>query len=311
MARFRPEEHQRYTRLLRTAMGHTFAFTPEREDEQTIQVERGIVFPMALTGRSGAELQAPVDRLVNPPGSVLLPGVTARPRAAETFTPPSLVVDRAGHARRAYPGLLIYSWAQAFRLSNGDDAVRSWANPLRAWGRQIEEDVRGFPWPLGGLPAARGDEATEAVSGALALYALASLLDEPAWAALAADRFGRLGAGQQFSGAFLRAGASDNPETLWYHELVLLHAAASYAAQSNDALVTASVMQAADYHLNETQPDHASAQPWALLAFIWRHQARPLADQMLHALEVQQPKAPGGVPSLLLADALYCLRLLK
>lgn len=311
MARFRPEEHQRYTRLLRAAMGSAFAFTPQREDEHTIQVERGIVFPMALTGLSGAELQSPVERLLNPPVTVPLPGETARPRAVEPPPRQTVVVDRAGHARRAYPALLLYSWAQAFRLSNSDDAVKTWSKPLRTWGRQIEEDVRGFSWPLGGLPAARGDEATEAVWGALALHTLASPLDEPEWAALAADRFGRLGAGQQFSGAFLRAGASDNPETMWYHELVLLQAAASYAAQSNDALVTASVMQAADYHLHETQPDHASAQPWALLAFIWRHEARPLADQILHALQVQQPQAPGGVPSLLLADALYCLRLLK
>jgi hypothetical protein len=311
MARLRPEEHQRYMRLIRAAMGSAFAFTPEREDEHTIQVERGIVFPMALTGRSGAELQSPIERLINQSESVPLPGETARPRAAEPPAPQAIVVDRAGHARRAYPGLLLYSWAQAFRLSTRDDAVKIWRDPLRAWGRQIEEDVRGFSWPLGGLPARRGDEATEAVWGALALYALASPLDEPAWTDLAADRFGRLGAGQQFSGALLRAGASDNPETRWYHELVLLHAAASYASQSNDALVTASVMQAADYHLNETQPDHASSQPWALLAFIWRHEARPLADQMLHALQVQQPQSPGGVPSLLLADALYCLRLLK
>jgi hypothetical protein len=311
MARLRPEEHQRYTRLIRAAMGNAFAFTPEREDEHTIQVERGIVYPMAMTGSSGAELQSPIERLIRSPGPVPAPGETARPRAAEPPTTQPIVLDRAGHARRAYPGLLIYSWAQAFRLSINDEAVKPWRDPLHEWGRHIEQEVRDFSWPIGGLPASRGDDATEAVWGALALYSLASSLDEPAWSELASDRFGRLGAGQQWSGAFLKAGPSDNPETLWYHELVLLHAAASYAVQSNDALATAAVMQAADYHLNETQPDHASAQPWALLAFIWRHEAQPLADQMLHALQVQQPQTSGGVPSMLLADALYCLRLLK
>lgn len=311
MARLRPEEHQRYTRLIRAAMGSAFAFTPEREDDHTIQVERGIVYPMAVTGQSGAPLQSPVERLIQLPETFQSPAETARPRAVEPPVTPTSILDRAGHARRAYPGVLIYSWAQAFRLRLDDEAVKSWREPLRAWGRQIEQDVRAFRWPIGGLPASRGDEATEAVWGALALHALASPLDESAWAELASDCFGRLGAGQQPGGALLRAGRSDNSEARWYHELVLLHAAASYATQSNDALVTASVMQAADYHLNETQPDHASAQPWALLAFIWRHEAQPLADQMLQALQLQQAQTAGGVPSMLLADALYCLRLLK
>jgi hypothetical protein len=313
MARLRPEEHQRYTRLIRAAMGSAFAFTPERENDRTIQVERGIVYPMALTGRSGAELQSPIERLTRSSTSegLPVPGEAARPRAVEPPATQTTITDRAGHARAAYPGLLIYAWAQAFRLGIDDDAVKAWREPLRSWGDRIEQDVRAFSWPIGGLPASRGDEATEAVWGALALYALASPLDEPAWAELAINCFGRLGAGQPPGGAFLRAGRSDNPEALWYYELVLLHAAASYAAQSNDALVTAAVMQAADYHLNETQPDHASAHPWALHAFIWRHEAQPMADQMLQALQLQQPGTRGGIPSMLLADALYCLSLLK
>lgn len=299
MARLRPEEHQRYTRLIRAAMGNSFAFAPEREDDHAIQIERGIVYPMALTGRSATELQSPVERLIRSSGPGNLP-------SPEDIA----IVDRAGHARRAYPGLLIYCWAQALRQLTAPN-TSEWAESLRRWSDRLEDELLAFTWPIGGLPAARGDAATGAVWAALALYALAPTLDEPRWWELAADTFGRLGAGQQSSGALLRAGPSDNPETLWYHELVLLHAAASYAVQSNDALVTAAVMQAADYHLNETQPDHASAQPWALLAFIWRHAAQPLADQILHAVQVQQPQAAGGIPSMLLADALYCLRLLK
>ena len=39
---------------------------------------------------------------------------------------------------------------------------------------------------------------------------------------------------QQPSGAYLDAGPADNPETRWYHELAILHAAASYAVAAED-----------------------------------------------------------------------------
>ena len=60
-----------------------------------------------------------------------------------------------------------------------------------------------------------------------------------------------------------------------------------------------------------SQPDHATAQPWALFAFVWNPQTRPLADQLLHAARVQDPAARNGVSLILLADALYCLRLFE
>jgi len=122
--------------------------------------------------------------------------------------------------------------------------------------------------------------------------------------------FGRLVRGQSTGGTWLYAGASDNPETLWFHELVLLHAAASYAVQAEDRTVAAAVARNTEFHLRETQPDHATAQPWGLFAFAWNRDTRPLADELLHAVQARQTPAPAaGVPSILLADALYCLEL--
>ena len=300
MPRLPPDELERYTSLVRRALGAAFLFTPETEIGSAVQAERGMVFPMSLGGHGGTELNARVDKLIQ----------VANEQTIEEAT----VVDRAGHSRQAYPGLLVYCWLQAYRqtrLNESKRLIEHWAQPLRAWCGALEGQVNQFDWPIGGLSALRGGAATSAAWAALTLYVAGNTFSDRRWAERASNCFGRLGAGQQPSGAFLRKGAGDNPETLWYHELVLLHAAASYAAQSNDALVTASVMQAADYHVNETQPDHATSQPWGLLAFIWRRESRPLADQVLHTLATEQVSRPGGITSMLLADCLYCLRSLK
>jgi len=299
MSRLRPDDVQRYSALIESALGRLFLFRAETEIGSAVQVERGTIFPMCVRGSGSAELGSRLGRLAQLADQEKAGGVT--------------VVDRAGHTRPAYLGLLLYSCIQAYRLCRDDISnlpFEQWADVLRAWGGVIEAQTSPFEWPIGGMPALRGAGAAASAWVALALYAGGLAFRDERWTQIAHDTFGRLAAGQQASGAFLRASASDNPETLWYHELVLLHAATSYAAQSNNALVTAAVMQAADYHLTQTQPDHASAQPWGILAFIWRGETRPLADQMLHALKVQQPGLPDGVSSILLADALYCLRLL-
>ena len=273
-------------------MGESFAFTPEVENDSAVQVERGTVFPAALCGRVDANFGQQVDHLIGLANSGQLEEITT--------------VDRAGHSRPAYPGLLVYSWSQAARLLYGKG--EPWHGALRKWCERLVEDVEQFDWPIGGLPAKRGAEVTGAAWCALALLSGSFLLGEKPWAERAEAFFSALGANQRSGGTFLRASASDNPETLWYNELVLLHAMSSYAAQANDALATAAVMQAADYHLNETQPDHASSQPWGLLAFVWRHETRPLADQLLHAARTHRPESADGIASMLLADCIYCLQ---
>src|SRR5437763_1252608 len=77
------------------------------------------------------------------------------------------------------------------------------------------------------VPAARGGKIAEAAWSALALFVAGKVFVRDAWTDLASDTFGRLTRAQTESGAMLLAGPSDNPETHWYHELVLLHATAS------------------------------------------------------------------------------------
>jgi hypothetical protein len=117
--------------------------------------------------------------------------------------------------------------------------------------------------------------------------------------------FHRLVGGQQADGSFLPASPTTHPESRWYEELVLLHAVAGYAADTNDPVINQAVEKNVQYHLNEIQPDHATSEPWALLAFT--QYAPLLADQMLHTLALQYPAAVTGIPLLLLRDALYGL----
>jgi hypothetical protein len=140
----------------------------------------------------------------------------------------------------------------------------------------------------------------------LILQMAGELFDRPMWIDKAALGFKQLIAQQQPSGEFLLPDANVHPETRWYDELVTLHATASYAVRVPGAAIQSAVERSARYHLNEIQPDHATTEPWGLLAFI--QYAPSLADQMLHAMSMQYPQGITGIPLLLLADVQYGLR---
>src|SRR5262249_46770195 len=144
-----------------------------------------------------------------------------------------------------------------------------WEEALRVWCNLMESELGEIEIPPGPIPAARGSTATESAWTALSLYIAGKVFIRDAWTDLAADTFGKLTRYPSDKGALLHAGPSDNPETHAYHELALLHAAASYAVQAEDRTIATAVRRATDYHQNETQPDHATTQPWALFAFIW------------------------------------------
>lgn len=194
------------------------------------------------------------------------------------------VVDAAGHQRSHYPGVLLHAWRRTLAL------VESFLTPAQAsgWAAGIER------W----IPPLRA--AVDPVGAAWSALGLES--------ANAAALFGNLTGKQQRSGALLKSDPSQNPETLWYQELVLLHALAAYSIRTERADLQAAAFRAADYHLNETQPDHATSEPWGLLAFILNSSTHSLADQVLHAVRVLHPNGATGVTAILLADVLDCLR---
>src|SRR5262249_44126851 len=151
--------------------------------------------------------------------------------------PEMAVVDRTGHHRPVYRGLLVYSWLQAFSIAY-EKLPRSefgrWEEALRVWCDLMESELGEIEIPPGPIPAARGSTATEAAWIALSLYIAGKVYVRDAWTDLAADTFGKLTRYPHASGALFHAGPGDNPETHAYHELVLLHAVASYAVQAED-----------------------------------------------------------------------------
>ena len=297
------EDFRRYARLVTAALPAPSAFAPEAEGPTALQVERGAVYPAALRDSNDPKLTSTFDRLASLASSGPLGTI--------------VVVDRSGHHRPVYRPVLVYASLQAFRLAY-ETLPRAefgrWEEGLRPWCDLLEAELTAIDIPGNGqpLPAARGAAAAEAAWTALALWVAGKVYVRDAWTDLAGDTFGRLTRAQTPAGAFLLAGASDNPEAHWFHELALLHAASGYAVQAEDRTVAAAVARATDYHLRETQPDHATNQPWGLFAFVWNPSTRPAADAMLHAAGVQsaqQAHPAEGVTSILLADALYCLKL--
>jgi hypothetical protein len=295
------QEFRRYAALVAAVLPPVGAFTPDLEGPTTVQVERGGVFPACLQDPQSPLAWERVDRLAD------LAAMQQLPRVA--------VVDRAGHDRPVYRPLLVYAWLQAYRLAY-EVLPRSqfgrWEEGLRPWCDLLEAVLTNLPLAASspeGIPAAQGHVTAEAAWSALALFVAGRVFIRDAWTDLAADAFGRLTRAQAPARTWLTPTAADNPETLWYHELVILHAAASYAVQAEDRSVAAAVARNARHHLDETQPDHATAQPWGVFAFIWHPDTHPLADQVLHAAGIQHPPLAESVASILLADTLYCLRL--
>jgi hypothetical protein len=294
---------RRYADLIAPVVAAPTSFEPEVETAGAVQVERGTVLATAIDDPA-TDPTPQVERLLQ----------LADPATLDDL----LVVDRAGHARPAYRGLLVFACLQAFRLVY-ETLPRAqfgrWEEGLRPWCDDLESRLGMISWPAGdgAIQAAHGATATEAAWMALALHVAGKVYIRDAWTDLASDTFGRIVRSQANGGAspgpFLRTGGSDNPETHWYHELVLLHAAGTYAAQAEDRTVAAAVARNVLFHLSETQPDHATNQPWAVFPFVWVAPARSLADAALHAALVQQPDARNGLSLMLLADALYCLRL--
>lgn len=266
--------------------------------ERYIQLLKTLLAPTATVGHQPSAAHAENAGDPSPPPGVL-PISLAAPwterilgdsavRLDPIIQTPADVGDAHQHRRPAYRGLFIYAARQA------DPTL-----DLSAWVTLFQSSLDAARWQLPPT-AARGAEATGLAWDALALGSLTE------WARVA-PMFAQLREHQLPTGQLLATTPSDNPETHWFHELVLLHAAASYAGRTNDEALRQTTLRAAEYHQDETQPDHATTQPWALLPMIQNPHTHPLADQLLHATTTQHPTTLAGVPQLLLTDTLTLL----
>src|SRR5690606_1146157 len=106
-------------------------------------------------------------------------------------------------------------------------------------------------------------------------------------------------------GSLLHADASDNPETRWYHELILLHGVGNLAQGRPEAWPL--VERAVEFHQAETQFDHATTEPWGLWVFARHGHAGWFAGEILHAVQTRWDQQPDAVSLILLSDSLYWL----
>jgi hypothetical protein len=257
--------HSPQLALIRSLIERRFRFDPATETPGTIRVERGAVLADAVINRTQA-----IDSW---------PG----------FDSDALrVVDGSGHARSVYPGLMRYCLALAAsgRLGLVPAHHRS---PGSAPPTGFRDGIN---------PARLGGTITGGVWSALADWAANE-------SARSAELIRGVIANRSADGSFLTPSPADNPETFWFHDLILLHAADAFADLSGDPAAADAARAAAEYHQNRTQPDHATGEPWGLSAFLKSPATAETADALLHTVQITHPNGPRGVTLLLLADTLY------
>jgi len=219
--------------------------------------------------------------------AIVFPRLLLKPRPTKTTLPPS---DRGDP-------LSVYSHVQAarmMRITPPDEKPSEIPPAILRDGKK--------------LPANDGGRVSQFAWQALQAYAAGRWRENKKMLASAANDFDLLAGRTAASGAFLTYTLADNIELLGLHELMILHAVASYAAQTGNANLRDKVFHAAEAFQSAMQPDHSTAQPWAIFAFIWNPATHPMADHMLHAAQLHFVGSRDATHLLLLADALYCLR---
>lgn len=226
--------------------------------------------------------------------------------ALHHLTPSDRVVDRAGHSRPSYRGLL-HQW-----IAFAADAPTP---PLHAFVQSATPALAAFAAASGPLGATQAAMANACIFDRTALIALLGRFAE-SYRTLRGDLLdaiarsaGRVANAQQSDGRFFVHGPSDNPEPLWYAELSMLHGLTPAARDRNaPADVRRCLIASAHYLAAEVQPDHASSHPLAIASLLSIPDGIPLADTMLHVAGVQEPATMDAVSLMLLADALRCGR---
>src|SRR5438132_13910236 len=114
-------DFRRYAELIRSGLGGTISFSPIRENAQTVQVERGIVYPQVVLDPKHVDL-SPAERVIELAGSDRLASIA--------------IVDGADHHRPVYTGLLMYSLLQTYAIAYetlSASAFGRWEEGLRPW----------------------------------------------------------------------------------------------------------------------------------------------------------------------------------
>ena len=158
-----------------------------------------------------------------------------------------------------------------------------------------------LPGPLPDVPASRPAAEGSAVADAVWLAYVHFVAGEPA----AAPWLTRMTAA--LSPVALRFSIDDNPEPWWQNEMLILHALHSFALLRGESALLDQTLAAADFHLREIQPDHATNEPWAVHAYASHADGAMTAETLWHAAYIQHGGWPGPVARLIASDAAFTL----
>ncbi|MEM7577995.1 MAG: hypothetical protein AAF328_11050 [Planctomycetota bacterium] len=234
------------------------------------------------------------DRRLSPDGQTL---------ADEIVLPTPMVVDGYGHERAAYALLfrLISLRAAASQGVAADHEL--WAGHVLWDAPEHRED---FAWSLLHLAV----DVLHAFRNPHGVDMSVGFAEHDVIAAWSSVHNNMLSGSEQ--PAPLQAQQIDVAPDEWtYREMVGLHAAMLLATELNHRSLVDRCHAAARYHLQHTQPDYTTYQPWALAAFLYFPDTVGFAEQQLHDVETHlHVEGPPGalVPGLLLADAYATLK---
>jgi hypothetical protein len=99
-------------------------------------------------------------------------------------------------------------------------------------------------------------------------------------------------------------GPDDSLDAVTYNDLIALHAAYNAVLLTHDFDLFPPIQKLADFHIQRTQPDHITTEPWALAAFAALDQTNTFAGQQIHDATTRLTSGVNPVVLGLLADAL-------
>ncbi len=204
---------------------------------------------------------------------------------------PELMRDHDGHHRAEYEVL-----ARHLVAAGGGNIERcARGNPSVNAGECGEKSGKGSEGKGGGKSG--GGCGGESVGVGEGLW----------WAMLAGDddRVDACLSHPDSAGALHEMGPDESLDAWTYQELVGLHALHRLARRSGRDDWHERLRMATHYHLENTQPDNATTQPWGLPAFASFADTQCFAEQQLHDAMTQGDACVSG---LLLADAAVVMR---
>jgi hypothetical protein len=217
---------------------------------------------------------------------------------------PVMLRDPAGHAREVYHPLVLHLHLAAF-LKHYE------ALPAPLWGA-CEESLPGAVEPARAVedfadkaPPEDEPELTPLMLwNALGLLEAGHLASRDVDVEVADSAVHAIVSRPGPEGSLHPRRGEDSLDAWTYRELTGLHALANLAIARRSQPWARRVHEIARYHLDNTQPDNTTTEPWALAAFLWSPDTRSFAEQQLHDAQTQ---GVGVVGALLLADAAHTL----